>query len=113
MDTGIKVYFVESTDPYRDVSIVGNKGFFDESQADALEKECEEKLGKIYSFLGQEIWVQLSHRNGETANPEVDGYYFVECLDTWTIEFNPCQSADPEITLSHFYGPIPMPEKLP
>lgn len=53
-----------------------------------------------------------SHRNGETADPEVDGYYWVEYLGVWTIEFSPCQSKDREFTLSHFHGPIPMPEKI-
>lgn len=108
----IKVFFVESIDPYNNRSIVGHRGFFDEFQARALEAEKERDLGKIYSFYDQEIYVEFSHRNGETDDPEIDGFYWVEYLGIWTIEFNPYQSRDQEIESSHFWGPIPMPEKV-
>lgn len=106
----IKVYFVEATDPYGDRSVVESRSFFDESQADALEKKFMEKFGGVYSSMGQEMYVEFAHRNGETDEPEIDGWYWVEYQGIWTIERNPCQHS--EFIVYRFFGPIPMPEKV-
>lgn len=107
----VKIFYVEATDPYRETSVVGSQGFFDESQADALEKERAEKFPINYSYMVQEIYVSYSHRNGETDDPEVDGWYFLEWCGQWTIEQNPCQNPYNE-PLIKYYGPIPMPEPV-
>lgn len=121
----IKIHFVVSIDPYRDEEIVGGQGFYDEKQAVVLEAECEEKLGKIYSFITRDIVVKFSHRNGETADPEIRGNYWIE-INTQPGGLEPAFWDDIGRKWSSRYGgyavpsepfriwgPIPVPERKP
>jgi hypothetical protein len=50
-----------------------------------------------------------SHRNGETDDPEIDGWYFIEWGMYLTVGRNPCQNPNND-PLEKYYGPIPEPE---
>lgn len=115
----IRIFYVEATDPYEDTHVVGGKCFFDAEQADALEAEVEEKLGKVYSVITQEIHGEFSHRNGKTDPPEIEGYYWKKMMDSPIRLFvidewrkGRWQSWDGSKNVTPIYGPIPMPEEV-
>lgn len=104
-----KIYFVEETDMYRDVSY-GQLAYTSEAEADQVAAQKTKEHGNIgYSYMIQELELRYSHRNGETEDTEVDGYYFVEWLGQFTIRQNPCQSQYSQ-PLECYYGPIPFPK---
>ena len=131
MDAGIKIFYVEEIDPYESRGVAGGYGFFDEEQANKLEAKLEQERGKIYSFFVQEIPVKFSHRNGETQEPTVEGFYFVKdnwleerglkivfCNGVYTFKLweNPVKTlgivAHDERERFSYYGPIPTPEEI-
>lgn len=106
----MKIFFIETTDMDRETSY-GQMAYISEAEAEQVAKQKAEAHGGIgYSYMVQELDVLYAHRNGETEDTEVDGWYLVECLGIWTIRDNPCQSDDPDSPLERYYGPIPIPE---
>lgn len=118
----IKVFYVESIDPYRETSVVGSQGFFDESQAEALQMEKQEKNYPNYSYMVQEIYAEFAHRNGETQNPDRDqeGHYWKHIEVTPDVKFfvvdewrkGRWHNWENTNQVVPIYGPIPMPQPV-
>jgi hypothetical protein len=104
-----KIFFVERADHYGERGLANGVAYYSEDRANEVAAKLSEKLYRSYVFMVQELEVKYSHRNGETDDPEVDGWYWVEWRGQWTLEKNPIQNPynDP---LVRYFGPIPTPE---
>lgn len=104
----MKIYSLELRDDFNCITSNPNQVVYT-TKEDAEKAGIESYDRYTSKHIVYELDVRYSHRNGETEDPTVDGWYWVEWAGHLSLRQNPVQNSNND-PFERYYGPIPEPE---